>query len=775
MSRRAKKQSPGKPAIPPDRGERPDRPATVQAVEDGLPLRRAAPARSGRAPRAAVYKPSPKARMREVAGVCALLVTLVFVVFGQTLRFDFVNYDDDRYVYGNSHVTNGLTPVAVAQAFSRRDEGLWTPVVAISHMLDCQLYGLNAGGHHLTNILLHLASAILLFLVLRQMTGSLWRSAFVAAVFAIHPLRVESVAWVSERKDVLSGLFFMLTLGAYAHYARRPNSAGRYPAVLLPFCLGLMCKPMLVTAPFVLLLLDYWPLNRLIRTSLDPESSRKTVAVNWRALGEKIPLLALSCGICMVTLLGPKEPVDGTIEPIPFITRIAEAPVWFVQYLGEMIWPAGLAVVYTHHEASLPWWPAALALLGSLSIVIFRLRRTCPYLWMGWLWNLGMLLPVSGIVQISRHARADHYNYLPQIGIYIGLTWAAAEWSQGGRYRRAVLAVVAAVVLSLLMAVAYRQASWWRNGVTVWTHTIQCTTDNFVAHCALGYALYLEGRTGEAIFQYRESLRINPAYPLTYYNLGVALAAQGKTEEAIAQYRESLRINSASPLTHYNLGVALAAQGKTEEAIAQFHEALRINPGYTDAHNNLGNALARQGKTEEAIAQFHEALRIDPAFIGALNNLGIALARQGKTNEAIAQFHEALRIDSAYPETLNNLGLTLDRQGQTAEAIARYREALRINPRYTDAQTNLGNALLEQGQIEEAILDYREAVRIDPSDIVARNCLGFALSAGANEGSHRSIPESPRSATLQYLDSKSVRVAPGHRPGTVLSQWRQGS
>ncbi len=408
---------------------------------------------------------------------------------------------------------------------------------------------------------------------------------------------------------------------------------------------------------------------------------------------------------------------------------MAEAPVWFVTYMGQMIRPAGLAVIYTHHEESLRWWPAALALIGVLIPGNFSCTPDVdPWLWMGWLWNLGMLVPVSGIVQISRHARADHYNYLPQIGLYIGLTWMAAEWSQGGRYRRAVLAVVAAVVLSLLMAVAYRQASWWRNSVTVWTHTIQCTTDNFVAHCALGYALYLEGRTGEAIFQYRESLRINPAYPLTYYNLGVALAAQGKTEEAIAQYRESLRINSASPLTHYNLGVALAAQGKTEEAIAQFHEALRINPGYTDAHNNLGNALARQGKTEEAIAQFHEALRIDPAFIGALNNLGIALARQGKTNEAIAQFHEALRIDSAYPETLNNLGLTLDRQGQTAEAIARYREALRINPRYTDAQTNLGNALLEQGQIEEAILDYREAVRIDPSDIVARNCLGFALS-----------------------------------------------
>src|SRR6202453_2948833 len=366
----------------------------------------------------------------KVTGICALLAAMVFIVYGQTTHFDFFNYDDNQYVYQNPVVNRGLSLGRVLQAFIHRDLDIWNPLVTISHMVDWQLYGAKAGGHHLTNVLLHLASTILLFLVLREMTGALWRSAFVAALFAIHPLHVESVAWIAERKDVLSGLFFMLTLGAYVRYARRPGSLVRYLAVVLLFACGLMCKPMLVTLPFVLLLLDYWPLNRLFQ----PSPAGK-LAINRRAIVEKIPLLALSLAACVMTVLVPKAagtrsqvvPTGHRISPdaIPFWTRIAEAPVLYVTYLGQMFCPGRMAVIYTHYEQTLPWSLPALALLAVLTAGIFLLRGRHPWLLTGWLWNLGMLVPVIGIVQISRHARADHYNYLPQIGLYIALAWLA--------------------------------------------------------------------------------------------------------------------------------------------------------------------------------------------------------------------------------------------------------------------------------------------------------------------------------------------------------------
>jgi tetratricopeptide (TPR) repeat protein len=669
----------------------------------------------------------PAACNWEVLGFCAALAILVFIVYGQTLYFDFVNYDDNGYVYENPEVTMGLTPGGVVQAFTHEESGLWNPLVTISHMLDWRLYGSNAGGHHLTNVVLHLCSVILLFLIMLDMTGALWQSAFVAAVFAIHPLRVESVAWISERKDMLSGLFFMLTLGAYLRYVRRPGAAGRYWAVILLFVLGLMCKLMLVTLPFILLLLDYWPLKRLFLMPPTGGGVTKAVSVNWRAIVEKMPLLAISLGVCLTTIVGPKDTSVVDIDLIPFWTRMCEAPVWLVTYLGQMIWPTGLAVVYTHFEESLTWWPAALALSVSMTLGIYLLRGKYPWLWMGWLWNLGMLLPVIGIVQISRHARADHYNYLPQIGLYVGLTWVAADWAGRRRDRRMILGGAALVILSTLLLAAWDQTTYWRDSETLWTHALECTRDNFIARDNLGLVPLEQGRMDAAVAQFREALRINPAYGEAHYNLGNALRQQGHTDEAIAQYRDAVRTAPDLAAARYNLGIVLLQQGRTDEAIAQFREALRINPSYAEVHGNLGAALFQEGRTDEAIAEFREALRINPADANAHNNLGSALLQQGYAEEAMTQYRDALRLNPALAGAHNNLGSALLQEGRTNEAVAAFGEALRLNPSYAKAHNNLGNALLRQGHAEEAIAQYRAAVQISPAYVDAQNNLGNTL------------------------------------------------
>jgi hypothetical protein len=402
------------------------------------------------------------------------------VVFGQTLGHGFVNYDDDRYVYKNPHVIHGLDLKGVEWAFTHSLMANWHPLTVMSHMLDCQLYGFNAGGHHLTNLLLHAATTILLFLVLRQMTQALWSSAFVAAVFAIHPLRVESVAWVAERKDVLSGLFFMLTLGAYVRYVRNPSSPGRYLMLTLLFALGLMCKPMLVTTPFVLLLLDYWPLNRF-------GTAGNHFSIPWKLIVEKIPLIMCSIALCLVTFQ-LQRPDTG----ISFCLRIGNALVSYVAYGGQMLYPVGLAVLYPYPVDGVPTGKIILAalVLVAVSVAAFRWRRRRPYFLVGWLWYLGMLVPVIGVVaQFGAQSRADRYTYLPQIGLYILVTWTAVELTASWRSRRWVLGGSALAVLAVLITCARAQTAYWRDSRSLWAHTLACTTDNSIAENNLAWIL----------------------------------------------------------------------------------------------------------------------------------------------------------------------------------------------------------------------------------------------------------------------------------------------
>src|SRR5262245_61167751 len=399
--------------------------------------------------------------------VCLGLVAVTLAVFGQTLTHDFVNFDDHVYVYENPLVIRGLSTEGVIEAFTHTHARNWHPLTTLSHMLDCQLYGLNAGGHHLTNIILHTISVLLLLLVLKQMTGALWQSAFVAALFAIHPLHVESVAWIAERKDVLSAVFLMLTLAAYARYVRAP-SARRYLLVALLFGFGLMSKSMLVTLPFVLLLLDYWPLDRFGAHKSEVRRRLPTL------IKEKIPFLALSTFSCMATLFAQRQG-PSAIDQLPFLWRLENAFVTYVTYVWQMLWPARLAVFYPHPNDRLPLLQVtgAVALLVGTSLVVISLRRTLPYLVTGWFWYLGMLVPVIGVVQVGEQAHADRYTYLPQVGLYIMIAWTVGDLLvESTRRRRALVGVIAAMAVVSLSARAFGQTSYWKNSETLWNHAL---------------------------------------------------------------------------------------------------------------------------------------------------------------------------------------------------------------------------------------------------------------------------------------------------------------
>jgi tetratricopeptide (TPR) repeat protein len=650
---------------------------------------------------------------RLVAGLCLGLAAMTFAVFGQTAGFGFVNYDDDLYVYENARVAGGLSLKGLAWVFTHADCSLYHPLTILSLMADYQLHGLHAGGYHLTNVLLHTASVILLFLVLRQMTGALWRSAFVAAVFAIHPLRVESVAWVAERKDVLSGLFFMLTLGAYAQYVRKPNSLARYLMVATAFILALLSKPTVVMLPFVLLLLDYWPLNRF-------EQPGKLS----RLLLEKIPLLALAAGACAMTVLTAGKDITAN-APVSMPLRLSNALVSYAVYLRQMVWPEGLAVPYPYPHNGLPRWEVALAgaLLAGLSAVAWKERRTRPWLLMGWLWYLGMLAPMIGIVQVGSFAHADRMTYLPQIGIYVALTWLVAEW----RVSRAALGALMTGLLALFMFCSWQQTAYWQNSETLWSYTLACTTDNDIAQNNLGLVLTQKGKMDAAIACFQQALQIRPNSAEARNNLGYALMQMGKVNAAISFFQQALQIRPDFAEAHDNLGYALLQMGKVDEAITHCQRALQLKPDDAEACVNLGNALFRKGKVDAAIAQYQQALQIKPGLAMARNNLGNALLQTGKVDAAIACFRQALQIKPDFAEAHDNLGHALLQAGKVDEAISQCLQALQIKPDDAEACVNLGNALFRKGRVDDAIAQYQKALQINPALAMARKNLDAVL------------------------------------------------
>ena len=594
---------------------------------------------------------------RLVRIVYLLLILTTLIVFHQLPSYDFINLDDDLFVYENPQVQAGFTKEGVLWAFTTFHPDYWRPLSWLSHMLDCQLFGLRPGLHHLTNLLFHLANSVLLLFILRKMTGSLWHSSFVAALFALHPLHVESVAWVAERKDLLSAFFWLLTIWAYSRYAEHPDLR-RYLLVLLFFTLGLMSKPMVVTLPAILLLLDFWPLGRLhvhqVPSMSAPGMAKPSV---MRLVWEKIPLFALSAATIGVTLLSTKE--VGTLKSFdlfPLSTRIANALVSYLSYITKMIWPQHLAVYYPH-PGNIPIWQSAGAafILVGLSVMAVRAWRNRPYLTVGWLWYLVTLSPVIGLVQAGSQAMADRYTYLSLIGIFIMVAWSVPSLLEGWRNRRALLIILATVLLSVLATSTWVQVRHWKNSVTLFQHSIEVTTDNHFARNNLGVALARQGRLDEAIYHYSESLRLKADQGEVHNNLANALAARGDPEEALAHYYKALQIAPDSASAHNNLGSTLARLGKVDEAISHYREALRLKPDYAGAHYNLGNVLVDRGSVEEAIGHYTEALRIWPDWAGAHNNLGFALERRGRLEEAISHYRKALRIKPDYGKAEDNL------------------------------------------------------------------------------------------------------------------------
>jgi tetratricopeptide (TPR) repeat protein len=538
-------------------------------------------------------------------GVCAALVMLVWLVFGQTRTFPFVNFDDPEYVYEVPELNHGLTGHGFVWAFTHVPAPNWYPLTNLSHMFEFQFYGSNAGLFHLSNVLLHAIVAVLLFLVLRQMTGALWRSAFVAAVFAIHPLRVESVAWITERKDVLSGIFFMLTLGAYLAYVRKPTLI-RYAAVLAAFACGLLSKPMLVTTPLMLLLLDYWPLQRA-----------GALRAWWQLAVEKIPLLALSAGSCLATISGQTGKVVA-MEPLPLLWRLSNALVSYVTYVWQMIWPLGLGVFYPHPKNLLPPWEVVFAIVALIAVTAtaFIARKKHPYIAVGWFWYLLMLFPAIGVVQINLQGHADRYTYLPQIGLYVLAAWGVAEVSITWRWRREVLSFGAALVIGALAFAAWRQTTYWRDSESLWAHTIAVTSNNDFAHASIADLFLRQGRIYESIVHSREALRIRPDNSDAHNNLALALLYRGDMSEALDHWKKSLKIQPDNLNAQCNLAWMLATSGDSSLRNGPTAVELAENVARRAGHANpivlrtLAAAYAETGRFAEAISTARTALEL---------------------------------------------------------------------------------------------------------------------------------------------------------------------
>ncbi len=670
-----------------------------------------------------VFKmPTPDSKTIHRERLVGLLLALVtFALYWPVREFEFNNYDDAQYITQNSRIHAGLTLGNVAWAFQTGYAGNWHPLTWLSHMLDCQLYGLNPGGHHLTNVLFHVANTVLLFGLLRRLTNAFWRSAFVAALFAWHPMHVESVAWVAERKDVLSAFFWILTIWAYWRYTEEskvqsPKSKVFYLIALFLFALGLLSKPMVVTLPLVLLLLDYWPLGRVTGSRLP-------------LLLEKVPFFALTFISCVVTFLVQRKGGAVAASDVPMSMRLENALNSCLSYVEKLLWPQRLCILYPYSfHLPLARVIAAALLMLAITVIAARCARNRPYLIVGWLWFLIMLVPVIGLVQVGEQAMADRYTYLPSIGLFLMLAWEASERlgaRAGGRW---VLGALAVLCLSGCLTVSVVQLRCWRNSVTLFTQALNVTTDNALAQSNLGAALAAQGKLPEALDHFQEALRIRPFYREAQINEEKALVLQGKLDEAVNFNTSLLKSHPDDSAVHHRLALVLVQQGKLDEAIEHFHAALRGNPQDDTALANLGLALARQGREEEAMVCYRQALQIAPDNAYAHYGLAQALDTQDKLDEAGVQYQQALSIKPDLAEAHNGLGAILAAQGKFEAAGEHLRAALQFKPDFPEARYNFGNAWLSQGKMEEAITNYMEAIRLRPGYFEAQFNFANALA-----------------------------------------------
>jgi tetratricopeptide (TPR) repeat protein len=612
------------------------------------------------------------------------LAIAVAIVFGQTASFDFVTLDDPEYVTENPHVKRGLTADGLRWAFSSLDASNWHPLTWLSHMADCEMHGLDAGGHHLSNVVLHAAAAILLFLALRSLTGALWPSALVAALFAIHPLRAESVAWIAERKDVLSGMLSMGVLLVWAWYVKRPSTR-RYLAVAGVFALGLMAKPMLVTLPFVLLLLDVWPLRR-IQFSGDPsDRPGRWWLLRDRAAGrlvaEKIPLILMATASSVVTILAQRSALGG-FEELPLVYRFTNALVAWVAYIAKSLVPTCLAAFYPHPSAGVPLWQALGAglILAAVSVAAIHQLRARPYLAVGWLWFVGTLVPVIGLVQVGSQSMADRYSYFPQIGLWVMLAWGLDELLRERPRLRSCIGAGAIVVIAAFMVLCWRQTASWASSTALYGRALACTSGNWLAHANLAEILVGEGRFEEAARHATRSLEIHPDNPVPAIWLGNAMLRLDRPRDALEAYELALRSDPGSPLVIFNMGKAYRQTGDVERALECYREVLERDPKLLSARTELGVELMLSERNEAAVAMLCSGDAAQLQDHPLQFNCGLALARVGRNDEAAARFRRATELAPGHLASWTGLGMVLERMGKKGEAAAAARRALRIDP-----------------------------------------------------------------------------------------------
>ncbi len=584
--------------------------------------------------------------MRSVYLIYLFLTIVPLTIYGQVRDHEFVNLDDFAYVVENQHVKGGLSIDGVMWAFASTHAANWHPLTWLSHMLDCELFGMRPGAHHQINVLLHIVNTLLLLWVLFRFTGDKWSSSLVAALFAIHPLNVESIAWIAQRKTIICTFFWMVAIGAYFRYVKRP-CVYRYMWMLLFYLLGLMAKPMAVTLPVVLLLLDYWPLNRFQSTDVSS------------LIKEKVPFFFFSVVSGVITFFVQRSGgAVSSLEVLPFGVRLSNALISYVGYIGKMFWPKSLAILYPHPGMFVIWQVAgALLLLGALSIFIFLIRRRYPYALMGWLWYVVTLVPVIGLVQVGVQAMADRYTYIPLIGLFIIVAWGVKEIAKNHRYLVKGASFFAVLLVAILTFITSNQIGFWRNSITLFGHTLDVTKNNYLAQNNMGLALMAQNKLDDAILHYSEAIRINPEFDMAYLNLGNALYLKGKPKEASQQFTTALILNPKNPLTHNNLGAVLVKRGSIDEAIKHFNEALQWDSNNIDAHRNLGSVLIDRGDFEKATNHYRAVLTIQPDSEHAHNDLGISLAKLYKLDEAIFHFTNAIRIDPDFTEARHNLKL----------------------------------------------------------------------------------------------------------------------
>ncbi|HUI55211.1 MAG TPA: tetratricopeptide repeat protein [Bryobacteraceae bacterium] len=638
-----------------------------------------------RPPAGKIHTPPFAGNRRLDLYICLLLLVLTLAIYSRVVHFDFLNYDDPEYVTENVHVRGGFTWAGVAWAFTSFHAANWSPVTWLSHMADCQLFGLRSGWHHCINVLLHAAAALLLFAALKKLTGARWPSAFVAFLFALHPLHVESVAWIAERKDVLCALFWFLALWFYARYAQRPGAA-RYALVLLAFCLGLMAKPMIVTLPFVLLLLDVWPLRRANR-----------LAVLW----EKAPFFLLAAGSAVVTVLAQEQGrAVKSLVAMPFGLRIENASVAYAAYIVRMLWPANLAVLYPYRH-TLPVWQVLVAALALVAITVLTIRRarSQPYLAAGWFWYLGTLVPVIGLVQVGAQSSADRYTYVPTVGLAVMVAWGAADFLDRRPDARRAIAISAAAVCLACAGMTWFQLRYWADSGRLFQRAVDVTRDNYIAHNNLANYYLVHLRNDEAMEHISEALRIKPAYPEAHVNLALVLRRSGKFDAAEREYQTALRLQPASLDAYSGYGALLVAQGRMQEALRMFAAGVELEPEYADGHYDLGRVLASLGRTNEALAQFQETIRLRPDHVDARHTMGVILLTHGRLDDALAQFRAEAQLKPDDANVHYTVGTLLASAGRLDEAIAQFTEALRIKPDLDSARRGLESARAQRARL----------------------------------------------------------------------------